>query len=461
MQLRQKATVWEKAGFSLGDMAGNFVYQSVVLLLAFFYTDIAGLRPEVVTLIFLAVRVFDAVTDPVMGAIVDRTQTRWGKYRPYLLWLCVPYAISSVLVFTVPDLSEPGKEVYALISYAVLMMLFTATNIPYFSLGSVITADPQERVSFNSYRFVAATGGGLLVTALLVPLADYFGGDDKAMGYQTAMLMMAGLSIVLFLACFWSTTERIQIQAEKKLSLKEQLSSVIANDQWRWLGAIVLVLVTAQTIKATAAAYYIHHYVEDAKSYLSVFLSVWMIGGMLGSAVSAPLARRFCKRRLWETLCFVSAGLSLATYSISPNLLWAIVGMNFVVGFANQMMAPLIFSTMADVVDYGELTLGRRQDGLVSSFTIFSLKVGLAVGGSMVTYLLAIAGYESGGIVQSNDVAHRILVVFTLVPAVGFVAAGFLVRQLSLTSAVVKANADALQERRAVSQSRIDSGVAN
>ena len=197
-----KLSTKEKVGFSLGDMAGNFVYQSVVLLLAFYYTDVFGLDAVTVTSIFIFVRIFDAVTDPIMGVLIDRNNSRWGKYRPFLLFLCVPYAIVSVLVFTVPDLGIEGKTIYAYVTYALLMLLFTATNIPYFALGSVMTSSVKERVSLNSYRFVAATGGGLIITACVLPLADVLGDGDKALGYQQAMIVMAVLSVVLFIICF-------------------------------------------------------------------------------------------------------------------------------------------------------------------------------------------------------------------------------------------------------------------
>ncbi|MBO9489737.1 MFS transporter [Endozoicomonas sp. G2_1] len=441
----------EKVGFSLGDMAGNFVYTSVVFLLSYFYTDIFGLDAATVTAIFLVVRIFDAVTDPLMGAIVDRNESRWGKYRPFLLFLCVPYAISSVLVFTVPDLSADGKTIYAYATYALLMLLFTATNIPYFSLGSVMTADPKERVSLNSYRFVAATAGGLIVTTCVLPLADLLGGDNKAEGYRQAMMVMAALSVVLFLICFASTTERVKPVVTGKKNVKQDFLQVFANDQWRLLGLAVLILVTSQTIKGTMAAYYINYYVEDGGTTLAVFLSVWMVGGIIGSALANPLTKRMCKRNAWVMLCFISALLSAATYLIGSQFIIAILVMQFFVGLFNQMMAPLIFSTMADVTDYGELKNNRRLDGLISSFTIFSLKVGLAIGGAFATYMLTVYGYQSGGVDQSQETVSGILTVFTLLPAVGFIITGIVIYRMKLTGVVVEQQAQELVELRAAS----------
>ncbi|REL36034.1 MFS transporter [Thalassotalea euphylliae] len=444
-----KLSVGEKVGFSLGDMAGNFVYQSVVLLLAFYYTDVYGLDAATVTAIFLFVRIFDAITDPVMGIIVDRNQSRWGKYRPFLLFLCIPYALASVLVFTVPDLSLDGKTLYAYVTYAVLMMLFTATNIPYFALGSVMTSCPNERVSLNSYRFVAATGGGLIVTAGVIPLADYLGAGDKALGYQQAMMVMAVLSVVLFVICVGSTKERVKPVNNGSRNFKTDIKRVFSNDQWRLLGLAVFVMVTAQTVKATTGVYYLTYYAENAAAMVSLFLSLWMIGGMLGSALANKLTQLMCKKQAWVFLCLLSALLSTGTYFIPANQLVVIMVVQFFVGFFNQMMAPLIFSTMAEVTDYGELEQNRRLDGLISSFTLFALKVGLAIGGALATYLLAIHGYQSGGVDQSGETVDGILLTFTIVPAIGFVLTAFVLHRMKLTAEVVKDNAERLQLMRA------------
>ena len=443
-----KLSVKEKVGFSVGDMAGNFVYQSVVLLLAYYYTDVYGLDAATVTGIFIFVRIFDAITDPVIGVLVDRNTSRWGKYRPFLLWLCVPYAISSVLVFTVPDFSEQGKVIYAYVTYALLMLLFTATNIPYFGLGSVMTSSVSERISLNSYRFVAATGGGLIVTAGVLPLADFLGAGDKAEGYQQAMSVMAVLSVILFLICVASSKERVQPLQQDNRNIKDEIKQVLQNDQWRLLGLSVLLLVTSQTIKGTLFAYYINYYAKDTGIALSLFLSVWMIGGMFGSSLSNKLTKLMCKRNAWVMLCFISAALSALTYFISANAMMMILVMQFFVGFFNQMMAPLITSTMAEVTDYGELKNNARQDGLIASFTLFSLKIALAIGGSLATFFLAFYGYQSGGVEQSEETISGILLIFTLVPAVGFIFTGLVISKIKLNRETVVENELRLEELR-------------
>lgn len=447
--MRHKLNIKEKIGFSLGDMAGNFVYQSVVLLLAFYYTDVFGLDAVTVTSIFLFVRIFDAVTDPIMGVLVDRNNSRWGKYRPFLLFLCVPYAIVSVLVFTVPDLGLEGKTLYAYVTYALLMVLFTATNIPYFALGSVMTSSVTERVSLNSYRFVAATGGGLIVTACVLPLSHFLGSGDKAVGYQLAMVVMAILSVILFLICFYSTTERVKPINKEKIGFIDSVKQVLKNDQWRLLGGAVLVLVSAQTVKATIGIYYITYYAEDAATMVAWFLSIWMIGGMFGSALANRLTIAMCKKNALILLCLISALLSGTTYFIAPSELSLIFIVQFFVGFFNQMMAPLITSFMAEVTDYGELKNKHRQDAVIASFTLSSLKIGLAIGGALATYLLSIYGYQSGGVAQSERTVSGILTIFTLVPAVGFVITSVIIHKLKLDRKTVEKHELLLNKLRA------------
>lgn len=446
--MNQSLSIKEKVGFSLGDMAGNFVYQSLILLLAYYYTDVFGLSAATVTTIFIVVRIFDAVTDPLMGLLVDRTNTRWGKYRPYLLFLCVPYAVMSVLVFTVPDLDEAGKTLYAYITYAALMLLFTATNIPYFALGSVMTSDPKERVSLNTFRFVAAGVGGLIVTALLIPLADILGQGDNAVGYRQAMMVLAAISIVLFLLCYASTKERVEPVKSDSKNMLNDIKQVFGNDQWRLLGLVLLFMVTSSTLKNTMAVYYLNYCAQDAEHLKSLFLSLMLIGAILGSASANSLSKKMCKRRVWIFVCYLNAFASTLAYFIAPDQIIAIMAVKAFYGFVSGIMAPLIFSTMADVTDYGELKFKRRLDGLIASFTLFSLKAGLAIGGALATYLLATYDYVSGGVAQTEATTSGILISYTLIPAVGFAITAFIISRMKLTEQIVEQNAKQLQHQR-------------
>ena len=438
----------EKIGYGLGDTAGNFVYQSVLLLLGFFYTEIYGLNATTVASIFLVVRIVDAVTDPLMGALVDRTNTKWGKYRPYLIILCVPYALASVLVFTVPNFGPEGKVIYAYATYITLMLLFTATNIPYGSLTGVMTSDPEERASINATRFMFATGGGLIVTSLVLPLTKLW--DNPAVGYRNAMILMALLSIVLFVICFATTKERVKgiNGKEEKQSVLKDLLQVLKNDQYRLVALATLLMVTAQTIKNTTQLYYISIYVEGAENYSALFLSVWMVGGMIGAQLASKLLNVMDKKRAYVMLLYISAGVSALSWFMGNSNIVLIMVLQFFVGFFNQMIAPIWFTFTADSVDYGELKFKRRIDGLTLSFTLFALKLGLSVGGAIAMTVMGFYGYKSGGVQQSTQATAGILFVFSIVPAIVFVATALVVGLFKLNSKTISENALKLETLR-------------
>ncbi len=224
----------EKIAYGLGDTASNIIFQTVMLFLTFFYTDIFGISPAVVGTLFLVVRVIDAVTDPIMGALTDATHTKYGSYRPYLLWLAIPFAVISVITFTTPAMDDGNKIIYAFVTYALLMLVYTAINIPYSALGGVLSSNPNERVSIQSYRFVFGMLGGLLVTSCTLPLVKSFGEGNNELGYQLTMLVMSCLGVVLFLICFRYTKERV-INPSHKLSLKTQLHVLWQNQPFKIL----------------------------------------------------------------------------------------------------------------------------------------------------------------------------------------------------------------------------------
>lgn len=437
----------EKIGYGLGDTAGNFVYQSVLLLLGFFYTEIYGLSATTVASIFLVVRIVDAVTDPLMGGIVDRTNTKWGKYRPYLLILAVPYALASVLVFTVPDFDPQGKEIYAYATYTTLMLLFTATNIPYGALTGVMTSNPKERASINATRFMFATGGGLVVTSLVLPLTEIW--DDPAIGYRNAMIIMAILSVILFVICFATTKERVQgVASSEKGNLLTDLKFIFKNDQYRLVALATLVMVTAQTIKNTTQMFYITLYVEDAVKYSALFLSIWMIGGMIGAQLASKVLDMMDKRKAYIMLLYICAIMSAISFFVGNSNIVLIMVIQCFVGFFNQMIAPIWFTFTADAVDYGELKFKKRMDGLTLSFTLFSLKMGLSVGGALALAIMGYYGYQSGGVEQTTEATNGILFVFSIVPAIVFVLTALVVSFFKLNSKTIALNAEKLQELR-------------
>lgn len=425
--------VKEKIAYGLGDTASNIVFQTVMLFLSYFYTDVFGIAPAVVGTLFLVVRIFDAVTDPMMGALTDRTNTRYGKFRPYLLWLALPFGFISVLAFTTPDLSDQGKIYYAFGTYALLMIAYTAINIPYSALGGVLTADPKERVSVQSYRFVFGMLGGLLVTALTLPLVEYFGQGDKAKGYQLTILAMSILGVVLFWLCFAGTKERVFPPANQKTTIGGDMRSLWKNDQWRILSAASLFLLTGMVLRSTLAIYYVKYFL-GREDMITAFVTTGMVGSIIGAGSAQFLVKKFCKVKAYIVLNLIAAALSVASYFVASEQIYLAIGMYFLWSFFLQMATPLLWAKMADAVDYGHWKNGVRITGMVYSSIVFFIKFGLALGGAFAGWLLAYYGYQAD-VVQSVTTQQGILLSFTVLPAIGSIVVAFIMRFYRLNDA--------------------------
>jgi len=437
--------VREKIAYGLGDTASNIVFQTVMMFLAFFYTDIYGLSPAYVGFMFLAVRVIDAVTDPLMGAFSDRTQSKYGKFRPYILFGALPFGIISVMAFTTPDFSAEGKMVYAFVTYTLLMLVYTAVNIPYCALGGVLTADPKERVSVQSFRFVCAFIGGLLVSSLTLPLVDLLGAGDKAKGYQLTIAVMSVIGVAMFLLCFAGTKERIQTQIEAKRPFKEDFKALWQNDQWRVLSLAAIFLLTGNVLKNTIAIYYVKYYLQQPDS-ITLFITLGMIGSMVGCMLAQPLAKKVCKVKAYIGLQLAAAAVCALAYWIPAGQLGlafaAFVGWNFFFNAAT----PLLWAKMADTVDYGQWKTGIRTTGMVYSSIIFFIKLGLALGGAAAGWLLAGFGYQADS-EQTETAKQGILLSFTLLPAIGSLFVAVIMRKYLLnTNKVAEIHQD-LQQR--------------
>lgn len=438
-------SIKEKVAYGLGDTASNFIFQTVMLFLTYYYTDIVGLNPATVGSMFLLVRLIDAVTDPLMGSLADRTRTRWGSYRPYLLWLALPFAIISVLAFTTPDTDYQGKLMYAVTSYIALMLMYTAINIPYCALGGVMTADPEQRVAIQSYRFVFAMIGGLIVTSFTLPLVDALGDGDDAKGYQLTMLLMGVVGMVLFLLCFAGTEERLKPEKPLSMPLSEQLKSVLRNDQCRVLCLLSVVLLTGILLRNSLAIYYVK-YVLNRPEDVTLFVTIGMVGGLIGCAFALPLSKKLGKIRLYVLLQIGSAIACVVNYFIPVNMWILALVIHFVWGFLLQMSSPLLWAKMADVADYGEAQSGVRLTGVTYSTVVFFIKVGVALGSAMSGWLLAFYGYEAGTV--SEHVNNGIAFSFCILPALMSVLVVIIMRWYTLDNQQVEAIQQQIQAAR-------------
>jgi GPH family glycoside/pentoside/hexuronide:cation symporter len=408
----------EKIGYGLGDFGSNVVFQTILILLPAFYTDVFGLAPAAMGTMFLAVRLLDTLTDPIMGMVADNTNTKWGKFRPYLLWFAIPFSVIFVFTFITPDFSENGKLAYAYLTYAALMILYTVVNIPYCALGGVITSDSQERVSANSYRFFIATSAGVLISYFAPDLIEYFGNGNEQDGYPYAMSVFGVLAILAFFGCFALTKERVKQVASTKGSLSVDFKTLLKNDQWLVVALLFLVLLVPIVLRGASQVYYVKWFIGDAE-LIAAFLTTGTFCQMVGAGFASSLTKKLGKVPAYILVQSIIVVGSIALYFVSNSNLYAIFILFGVVNFFVQMGAPILFTMAADTVEYGELKTGRRVTGLVFSGALFALKLGVAVGGWLIGLILAYYGYDGKAEAQSPEAIQGIVLSLTLFPAIG------------------------------------------
>ncbi|CAK9886009.1 MAG: Inner membrane symporter YicJ [Candidatus Erwinia impunctatus] len=443
-----KLSLKEKIGYGMGDAGCNMINGAIMLFLSYFYTDIFGLTPALVGILILSVRVVDAVTDPIMGAIADRTRSRWGRFRPWLLWICVPYVVFSVLMFTTPDWSYNSKVIYAFATYFLMSLTYTAINIPYCSLGGVITNDSKERVSCQSWRFIMVGVATLLLSLTLLPMVDWFGGDNKARGYQIAMSVLAVIGLLMFLFCFATVRERIQPVAPVKADLKADLRDVWKNDQWVRILILTFFNVCPGFIRMAATMYYVIWVMGQSTKFATLFISLGVVGMMIGSSLAKVLTDRWCKLKVFFWTNIILALFSCGFWLIDAKATLLVVCLYFFLNVLHQIPSPLHWSLMADVDDYGEWKTGKRSTGISFSGNLFFLKVGLAVAGAMVGFLLSWYGYDANASAQSTTAINGIILLFTVIPGVGYLITAGVVRLLKVDRETMKIVQADLEKRR-------------
>lgn len=443
-----KLSVREKIGYAMGDAGCNIIFGAIMLFVNYFYTDVFGLTPALVGILLLSVRVIDAVTDPIMGALADRTRSKYGRFRPWLLWIAFPYALFSVLMFTTPDWGYSSKVVYAFVTYFLLSVTYTAINIPYCSLGSVITNDPQERVACQSWRFVLVGIATLLLSLSLLPMVEWFGGGDKAKGYQLAMLVLAFIGMCMFLFCFASVRERVRPAVQTNDELKRDLKDVWKNDQWVRILLLTLSNVCPGFIRMAATMYYVTWVMQQSTHFATLFISLGVVGMMIGSMLAKVLTDRWCKLQVFFWTNITLALFSCAFYFFDPMATMTVTALYFLLNILHQIPSPLHWSLMADVDDYGEWKTGKRITGISFSGNLFFLKVGLAVAGAMVGFLLSWYGYDAGAKTQSPAAINGIILLFSIIPGVGYLITAGVVRLLKVDRTMMMQIQADLEKRR-------------
>ncbi len=384
-----KLSIREKIGYGVGDTASHFVWDMVGFWILIFYTDTFGISAAVAGTIMLVARAWDMINDPIMGIIADRTKTRWGKFRPYILWMALPYSILAVLTFSTPDFGETGKIVYATLTYFLLMTVYTAINLPYSSLGAVMTSDSYERAGLNSYRFVFAFIGQLIVTGTALTLATYFGKGDQAKGYQITLILFAVISFILFMITFSSTKERVHPPKAQKESVKEDFRNLWKNRPWVILFFVGIVSFVMFAMQNLSVAYYFKYYIGN-ESGVQLFNVIGTIALIVVIPFSKPLAKRFGKRNVFLASSILSGIFFMLLYLPGVGDIKLIYLFNILAKMAYAPAVPLIWTMLADTADYSEWKTGRRSTGLVFSAATFAQKAGWGIGGALAGWLLAI-----------------------------------------------------------------------
>ena len=450
----QTLSTKEKIGYGLGDTASNFVFHIVNAFLITYYTDVMGLNPAAVGTLYAVARLWDAISDPLMGGLADRTQTKFGKYRPYLLWIAVPYGLIGFLAFLGPDLDPTWKLVYAYVTYIALMTVYTAINVPYSAMMGTMTGDPAERASLSNFRFAGAFSAQVIIGLALFPIIDSFGGRNSPEAWRTAMIVFSILATVLFLYTFFTTRERIAPSKEERVDLRKDFSYLTQNKP-----LIVMLIVAFITLAFSGLRWgitypYLKYLADlgDEKYFwyldrMSIFYASAPIALVLGLLLTKPLSRRFGKRNALIGLTMINASSVIAFYFVPAKNFEQIFWLNIASAFFAGPMPALVWAIYTDVVDYGEWKFGRRITALTFAAAMLVQKAGLALGGGAVGMLLAYFGYVAN-VEQSSESAHGILLMFSIIPGVLTILSGLALFWYNLDDEEVEEIALELEKRR-------------
>ena len=454
----------EKIGYGLGDAASSMFWKLFGSYLMIFYTDVFGLPAAIVGTMFLITRIWDSFFDPVVGIIADRTNTRWGKFRPYLLFLALPFGIIGIITFFTPNLDYTGKLIYAYVTYSLMMMIYSAINVPYASLLGVISPDPKARNVLSTYRMTFAYIGSFVALLLFMPMVNFFSGnskiiEDQQYGWFMSVVVIAVLCAVLFFLCFHLTKERVKSIKEKQAPLKDDLKDLLKNKPW-WilLGAGVAALVF-NSIRDGATVYYFKYYVvEDSYGTVDffkipfvlsgIYLALGQVANIIGVILAAPISNRIGKRYTYMGAMIIATALSIMFYWCDKSNLIPIFTLQVLISICAGSVFPLLWSMYADCADYSELKTGNRATGLIFSSSSMSQKFGWAIGSAMTGWLLGYYGFQANQI-QSPETINGIKMFLSFFPAIGTILSVVFIHFYPLTEEKLKGITTELEKKRA------------
>lgn len=434
-----KLSLTEKVGYSVGDTASNLFFQTFILFITIFYTDVFGITAKAVGTMFLITKIWDAVNDPLMGMIADRTNTKWGKFRPYLVWIAIPFGVFGVLTFTTPEFSSAGKLAYAYITYTFLMMAYTAINVPYSALMGVMTPNSNDRTVLSTFRFVAAFCGQLIVQYSVLKMVDVFGKESEARGWQWALGVLSVLAVILFTITFLTTKERVHPPKEQKTDSKQDLADLMKNVPWLLIGAATIFQLIYICMRSGNIVYYIEYFVKDQnifffgkehfvtyKAMTSVYMmvgTVFTIGGVL---LTPSMSKKFGKAMVYTFFLAMAAISSGLVFFLTPQSIIPLFILQIITSFSVGPVSVTQWAIYTDTADYSEWKQGRRATGLVMAASLFALKFGIALGVSALAWILAAYGYQPN-VDQTETGLMGIRMAMSVYPAIaGLIGAAFM-----------------------------------
>ncbi len=455
-----KLSFGEKVGYSLGDAASNFYWKTFEFFIIFFYTDVFGISAGAVGTMMLVTRILDAVADPIMGTIADRTRTRWGHFRPYVLWFALPLTLAGVLTFTTPNLGAGGKLLYAYVTYCLLMLLYTAVNIPYSALLGVMTPSSKERTSLASFRFVGAFSVAVIVQYCTPSLAQWLGmssslraqhaflahpiewvrwflskdfltlPSDLAKGWQLTMVVYGAIAFVLFLLCFATTRERVIPPENQDANLKRDMGDMFGSRSFVVMLSVLIIMIMSFVLRGSVSAYYFKYYVQRT-DLLGPFLVSNALAFLAAVVITPVLARHFDKKILFIAAIGIGGLIVGGFWFAKPTDLRFMFALQILSSFIIGFNSPLVWAMFADTADDAEWRLGRRNTGLVFASAVFGMKIGLALGAWVTGLLLTWFGYVAN-LEQSASSLLGIRLSMSLIPALMLVVAAALMRAYPL-----------------------------
>lgn len=487
-QTNQKLSVIEKVGYSLGDLAANLIFQTLVTFIAFFYTDVFGIPAGQASLVIFICGWAGAFFSPVMGIIADRTNTRWGKFRPWILWTAIPFGVLSLLAFSTPDLEGNAKVIYAFVTYFALVLIYSANNLPYAALSGVLTGNMQQRNSLSAYRFVAVMIAQFVIQVLLLPLVLIAGHGDKAEGFKNIMMIFSITGVIFFLITFITTKERVVSVVKETTRIRDDIKDLLCNRPWLIMLLVTVLIFVTLALKGGSYVYYFQYYISESHaatfldqigfnsliSGLNNFLtsvgltefqwpddpstsafSLFNAGGIIlmivGIGFSKGLADRFGKRDVYGVALVTSTLFMLAFYFYPPEAVWAVFISQVLHGFFYGITIPLLWAMIADVADYSEWKNNRRATAIIFSAMLFGLKGGLTIGGALVAGLLDLYDYDANAAVQTPETVNGIKLSVSLYASLPFLMAAGLLFWYEINKKMESKIERELQQRRVAS----------